>query len=253
MDPKDPRSTLVWHFLRLVEGLSPEAFVMENVKALGVLKKWSGVRHSLVQRFESLGYSVSVNILTASHYGVPQARERVFFVGLKGGKGELRLRRQKPTSVRSILETLPPPGQSPNLGACRARIVPAKRPVLRRSPYAGMLFNGQGRPIDLSAACNTLPASMGGNRTPIVDEMELRQGAEPWVVGYHARLISGGMLEAVAPERLRRLSVTEASLLQCFPRGYVFAGSQCSQYRQIGNAVPPPLAQAVAQALLEIL
>ena len=49
----------------------------------------------------------------------------------------------------------------------------AKNPVLRRSPYAGMLFNGAGRPLSVDKYSSTLPASMGGNKTPIVDEDEI--------------------------------------------------------------------------------
>jgi DNA (cytosine-5)-methyltransferase 1 len=141
-------------------------------------------------------------------------------------------------------------GVAPNLGVCGAKVVPAKRPVLRRSPFAGMLFNGQGRPIDLRSAVNTLPATMGGNRTPIVDEAELREGRPPWVAEYHARLLRGLPPLAAAPGRLRRLTVTEAALLQTFPAEFRFEGSQSSRYAQIGNAVPPLLAEAVARQLL---
>src|SRR5205085_9942403 len=110
------------------------------------------------------------------------------------------------------------------------------------SPFAGMLFNGQGRPIDLRSTVNTLPASMGGNRTPIVDEDELRHHEAPWVVQYHARLMKGLPPLDKAPERLRRITVTEAAMLQTFPSEFTFEGRQNSQYTQIGNAVPPLLA-----------
>ena len=85
---------------------------------------------------------------------------------------------------------------------------------------------------------------------PIVDEEELRRGAQPWVVGYHARLLQGGAPLSEAPGRLRRLTVTEAALLQTFPETYRFHGAQNSQYTQIGNAVPPLLAEAVARRVL---
>jgi DNA (cytosine-5)-methyltransferase 1 len=200
-----------------------------------------------------LGYVVQVHLLDARAYGVPQGRQRVFFIGTAADLPPVRC--VPPTVGRTrtageVLRGLPPPGVAPNLGVCGAKVVPAKRPVLRRSPFAGMLFDGQGRPIDLRSAVNTLPASMGGNRTPIVDEAELREGAAPWVAEYHARLLRGLPPLRSAPNRLRRLTVTEAALLQTFPADFRFEGSQSSQYAQIGNAVPPLLAEAVAWPLL---
>jgi DNA (cytosine-5)-methyltransferase 1 len=66
---------------------------------------------------------------------------------------------------------------------------------------------------------------------------------------YHARLLRGRPPLASAPDRLRRLTVTEAALLQTFPADFRFEGRQNSQYAQVGNAVPPLLAEAVARAL----
>jgi DNA (cytosine-5)-methyltransferase 1 len=112
-----------------------------------------------------------------------------------------------------------------------------------------LLFNGSGRPLELDAPAKTLPASMGGNATPIVDEAELRDGAAPWVVAYHARLLEGGRPYKRAPSRLRRITVQEAAALQTFPPDWEFCGPQVAQYRQIGNAVPPNLAYHVALAV----
>jgi DNA (cytosine-5)-methyltransferase 1 len=117
----------------------------------------------------------------------------------------------------------------------------------------GLLFNGSGRPLDLDAPARTLPASMGGNATPIVDQLELGAGESPWVVDYHRRLLGGRPPLKRAPQRLRRLTVEEAAALQSFPSGFRFFGTPASQYRQIGNAVPPRLARALARSLLRQL
>jgi DNA (cytosine-5)-methyltransferase 1 len=256
MDPDDPRSSLTWEMVRFVKALRPQAFVLENVKALAVSRRWEKVRRRLLAAFGEVGYKVVTHVLDARDYGVPQGRERVFFVGTLAGLPPVRTIPGMTSQLRTageVLRSLPPPGTAPNIGVCKAKVVPAKRPVLRRSPFAGMLFNGQGRPIDLSSTVNTLPATMGGNRTPIVDEDELRLDEPSWVVQYHARLLRGEPPLAVAPARLRRLTVTEAALLQTFPPDFVFTGSQSAQYAQIGNAVPPALAEAVARALLRCL
>jgi DNA (cytosine-5)-methyltransferase 1 len=73
------------------------------------------------------------------------------------------------------------------------------------------------------------------------------------VAAYHARLLRGLPPLAAAPARLRRLTVTEAALLQTFPADFRFEGRPSSRYAQIGNAVPPLLAEAVARQLLRSL
>jgi len=255
MDPNDPRSELIWEFFRVVSEKKPLVFVMENVKALAVLDKWKVIRELIVSRFQSLGYNVGFKVLNASHYGVPQKRERVFFIGtLHGSASDFFPKPIKNTlSVRDALKKLPPYGQPGNDNICKAAITPAKSPIMRASPYAGMLFNGCGRPIHLESPSPTLPASMGGNKTPIIDQKALESKEKNWVEDYHAQLIGGGNPLTFAPSYLRRLTVEECSLIQSFPNNYIFCGSQSSKYCQIGNAVPPLLAFHVAKKIKSLL
>ncbi len=126
---------------------------------------------------------------------------------------------------------------------------------MRKSPFAGMLFNGAGRPVRIDGYCSTLAASLGGNKTPIIDEEELDQNKESWVIKYHADLMNGENPRTFqdAPKRLRRLTVAEASLLQTFPSDYEFCGSQSSIFRQIGNAVPCNLSYNIAKMMMDCL
>ena len=99
---------------------------------------------------------------------------------------------------------------------------------------------------------------MGGNRTLIVDQDHLDHGEdpdyEPWIVGYHRHLRAGGEVTTQIPAHLRRITVEEAAILQGFPTGVRWQGaSLSSRYRQIGNAVPPPLAAAVARTVASML
>ena len=246
MDPNDPRSRHVWEFFRVVEHVAPKAFVMENVKALAANKRWAEVRKELQAHAERLGYRTRILLLNAADYGVPQQRERMFLIGTTDAivpRPQITVNRK---TVREAFSLLPRYGTPGNDSLCKAIITPAKRPILRKSPFAGMLFNGQGRPINLEMPALTLPASMGGNRTPIIDQQSLENFEKPWVIGYHKKLTETGKIAATIPNRLRRLTVEEAALLQNFPIGMQFAGSQCSKFRQIGNAVPPGLAYAVA-------
>lgn len=253
MNANDPRSKHVWEFFRVVEHIQPIAFVMENVKALGKNRRWKDTRIALQKKAEQLGYQTRLLLLNSADYGVPQQRERMFLVGIKGRTMAIPPIHKKRTSVREALSTLPSYNTIGNNSLCKAIITPAKSPVLRKSPFAGMLFNGQGRPIDLDSPSPTLPASMGGNRTPIIDQNNLTNGSQHWVVNYHAHLLNGGGIASSIPSHLRRLTVEEAAHIQGFPIGMEFAGSQCAKFTQIGNAVPPPLAKAVASTLKKII
>ncbi len=260
MDPNDPRSRHVFDFLGLVNRIRPKAFVMENVAALARNKRWGEIIRTL-QDAATEDYKVSLVVLNASHWGVPQARERMFLIGVPQDGPDFVLPDpptvETPPTVRDALLKLPPVGSPGNDSLCTAIITLAKKPVLRRSPYAGMLFNGQGRAMNLDRPAPTLPATMGGNRTPIVDDGHLHGSSEPWIVSYHKRVFEEHLpafeaLPADAP--LRRLTVQEAAVLQSFPCDLEWQGRQSAQFRQIGNAVPPllafHLAAAVANSLL---
>jgi DNA (cytosine-5)-methyltransferase 1 len=254
MAPDDPRSGLLWEFVRVVKATRPRAFVLENVSALATLPRWAPLRARLLSALAGPGYNVRPHLLDAQHFGVPQRRERAFLVGTAKGLPPWSpppLTTDRPRTAGEALRGLPPPDEPGNEGPCPARVVPARGPVFEhRTAYGGYLFNGQGRPVELARPCQTLCASLGGNRTPIVDEDELREGAPPWVEWYRRHLGGGGAPLAEAPARLRRLTLTEAALLQGFPPTFAFAGPPSSQWRQVGNAVSPALAEAVARSLL---
>ena len=262
MDEADQRSQLVWSYADVISTVLPKAFIMENVKALGELEKWKGVRTRLMERFRGLGYSVNLIVVNASDFNVPQSRERVFVIGFKGDRTlvpnlELMIEpyKQKAPTVRQALKVLDRAGEGNNRDTCNAKITLAANPVLRKSAYAGMLFNGLGRPTRLDGYCATLPASMGGNKTPIIDEKELYEGKDPWVVSYHERIMKDPSSAEFkpAPDFLRRMTVAEAAILQTFPIDYHFCGSQSSKFTQIGNAVPCNLGFAIASMVIDVL
>lgn len=256
----DPRSQLVKSYMRAVEVVQPRCFVMENVKALGTLTKFKQVRDELRSYAAQLGYRTELLIFNAKNFGVPQARERVFFVGFKREENiefDKRAERYfKPhVSTLEAIRHLGPQGTEKNPKTCNAVVTIAERPVMRRSPYAGMMFNGLGRPLNPAVPCATLPASMGGNKTPIIDERQFYGDGKSWVEEYHAHLMAGGSSFGMhdTPDYIRRLTLEEARILHTFPEGYDFAGGKSATYRQIGNAVPCDLAYAVAQITIDVL
>ncbi len=256
MDPNDPRSRHVFDFLAMVQRVKPKAFVMENVKALARNKRWAGTISDVRSKAKEIGYKTYLEVLNSADFGVPQTRERMFLIGFKDS--DIEYEYPAPTvadhiGVAEALKDLPHIGKPGNDQTCKAKVTAAKDPILRQSPFAGMLFNGQGRPMDMNRPAPTLPASMGGNRTPIVDQDTLDTGAKQWVVNYHDELMNGGEAATKIPERLRRISVQEAAAIQSFPRDMPWRGSQSSRYQQIGNAVPPKMAFAVAHSVANAL
>jgi len=263
MDPTDPRSRHVWTFVENIERIKPKAFVMENVGALGKLDKWKDIRTGILFKLRSLGYATNFVIINAKDYGVPQSRERIFFIGFKTASNNLNLNldlmldpyQQKSLTLKTTLLKLDKAGTGNNTGQCNAKITLAKNPIMRKSPFAGMLFNGLGRPLDINGYSSTISASMGGNKTPIVDEEELYFDKDNWIIEYHKKLSNGIARPELVdiPKSVRRITVEEAALIQTFPIGYKFSGSQSSKFKQIGNAVPCNLSQQVAKMVFDRL
>lgn len=260
MDPDDERSKLIWNYLDVIERVRPKLFVMENVKALGTLEKWKPVRDRYFERATELGYHCNHFLLNSSDFGVSQNRERVFFIGSQkeyepmAFLRELNKLKRSPLSLRQLLSSLPPAGSEGNPLTCTAKITLASNPVMRKSPYAGMIFNGLGRPLNLDGVSATLPASMGGNKTPIIDSKLLEDPeVHDWVIDYHAKLWNKEEEPQFgpAPERLRRLTIVESAAIQSFPIDYKFQGSKSAIYTQIGNAVPCKLAECIAKAIIK--
>lgn len=241
---KDERDMLP-SYLRALELLQPSAFLMENVPGLVVGDRLLYLGE-VIRAMRSLGYMVEWRVLSAVDYGVPQKRRRLFVIGMR----DCAFRFPRPThgpgtdaSFVTVDDVLPPhPVGEPNM----AVVTYAKKPDLRPSPYDGLMFNGGGRPINRKEPSHTILASAGGNKTHFFDDLGV-------VSEYHRHLMAGEEPRVGTVPGARRLTTVESALLQTFPHYTTFVGPRSVQYRQIGNAVPPALARAVAQALAEQL
>ena len=235
-------------FIRVIEEVRPRAFLMENVPGLGAAGRVSYFT-AVLSALRELQYTVSSEVLNAADFGVPQKRRRLFVVGLLNADRPCEFpspshgpRAKRPyVNVGAVLDPRVCLGErNPSV------VVYAKRPDLRPSPYDGHLFNGGGRPIDLSAPCHTILASAGGNKTHFLD-------TQAEVPPYHVHLRDGGKPRHGTLPGSRRITVTESALVQTFSKSMNFAGSRSSQYTQVGNAVPPRLAKSLGFALVNAL
>jgi len=233
-------------FFRALMAIQPDAFICENVAGLetGVTAPYF---RALLKVFrDELRYDVRYRVLDAADFGVPQHRRRLFMVGTRGAAFEWPTpthgpNADEPWRTAGDVLTAEPIGE-PNSSI----VTYAKRPQVRPSPFDGLLFNGGGRAVDLSAPARTILASAGGNKTPFYD-------VEGVVPPYHAHLCRGGKPRGGLVSGARRLTVAECAALQSFPHDMAFVGARSSQYTQVGNAVPPLLAEVVGRAVFDTI
>jgi len=232
---------MIPEFTRCLKEVQPEAFIMENVPGL-LLSRTRPYFDSVLVRLADCGYHLNWAVLNAADYGVPQKRRRLFVLGSRGS--QLRfpapthgVNGNQPHAVALAVLGDKPVGEAP---CCAVRY--AKNPDLRPSPYAGHVYNGGGRPIDPAGPCHTVLASSGGYKTHWIDTL----GVAP---EYHAHLRAGGAPRDGEVPGARRLSVEECAIIQTFPSELVFAGKRSSQYKQVGDAVPPDLGFMVGSSV----
>lgn len=258
---RNPNNWLFLQYTRLVEELTPDWIVFENVIGLAETEKGSFLI-AIIDSFEKIGYRISCFILNAVEYGVPQRRRRLFIIGSRHGKAVQPPSSSinKPISVSDAIGDLP---HLPN-GASFEELPYSK---LTHSEYAEIMRNGRqtcGSHLVTKNADHIIKRyahiPQGGNWENIPEELmqnyadrsrchtgiyyRLKDDSPSIVVGNFRK----NML--IHPHQDRGLSVREAARLQSFPDDYRFAGSIGFQQQQVGNAVPPLLAKAVFDCLL---
>jgi DNA (cytosine-5)-methyltransferase 1 len=217
----DERNKLYLELLRVLKDKQPKFFVAENVK--GILSLNQGkVFDLIISDFKKAGYQVKYKVLNAADFGVPQTRQRVIILGVRNNVN-LNLEYPEPTHEENI--TLFDQKKSwVSIGEALSNIPePEELHNLSNHTYSKfkLKFNGYlgNRKIDSTKPAPTVTA----------------RGDE-----------KGGVVVLHHPNNHRRMSVRELALTQSFPIDFVFEGNNSSAYRQIGNAVPPLLAFAIA-------
>ena len=216
-DPADERNALYVHLLRVVKRVMPRHVVCENVVGFSENRNRRAFE-ALRGGLRRLGYDVSVRILDAADYGVPQHRKRVFLVAVLDGRADW------------VFECLRPQSPVPDVRAAFAGLS-----ATREKSSISHVFMKHGKGV--TAKLRYLRP--GG---PISYRRLVFGTPAPTLIAGHRAL-------PVHPTQPRAISIREAARLQGFADSYVFEGSNSSQISQVANAVPPPLAMAIGRAL----
>lgn len=251
-------------FIRMIDYIRPRFFVMENVKGImsAPLKhvplserdesdpdqRLGTVLDVILSEFDKLGYKTVYGVLDAVNYGVPQFRERFVLIGSRDNEEiflpiptHFQMHQNKEyqwKTVRCVIEDL-----EFDHGEC-ATLSEERLKFLKMVPEGG---NWRDLPEDM------IPVAMGG---------AYKSGGGK--VGFYRRLsydqpsptvVTSPVQKATMmchPTQNRPLSVKEYARIQQFPDDWVFTGTTAAKYRQIGNAVPVGLAEAIGKAVLSV-
>lgn len=251
---EDIRNKLYKSFVSFVEFFSPEMFVMENVP--NILSIGEGmVREAILADFRSLGYNVKYKVLTASDYGVPQNRRRAIFVGAKNGDFEFPVPSVKnKVTVSQALSDLPE--CSVNNGSEYEKPEQSTYQKWARSRSNGIYNHEITEHNERTQHIISLVPD-GGNYRDLPEEYRnTRKVHIAWTRLNSQKpsiTIDTGHRHHFHYCFNRIPTVRECARLQSFPDNYVFLKSRTSQYKQVGNAVPPLMAAAIAEEIKRTL
>jgi len=251
-DPEDPRNKLYSGFVKAVSTIRPSYFVMENVPTIGSPSN-RPLFNSIIEDFQNLGYAVTADVLLASQFGVPQNRRRMFIVGSSADNALINfpIASSRFVTTKEAISDLPENSQSDG----------SEYMSTAQSDYqtqvrinAHSVFNHQ--VTDHSARTQEVIAQVpdGGNYKDLPERFRgIRNVNIAWTRLNSEKpsfTIDTGHRHHFHYKYNRVPTARESARLQSFPDTFQFLGSKTSQLKQIGNAVPPLLAKALADNIL---
>ncbi|MDI9334547.1 MAG: DNA (cytosine-5-)-methyltransferase [Cytophagales bacterium] len=244
---EDARGTLFFEFARAVKEIQPLICVGENVR--GLLNHDNGkTLEGMVSVLDELGYDVlTPRVLKAVHHRVPQKRERLLIVGLRKGAG-LKFDFPKAQKELYTMKDALKKGRlfDTDVPKSEGQTYPLKKKQIMDIVPPGGYWRDL--PLDIQKSYMMKSFFMGGGKTGMArrlswDEPSLTLTCNP----------AQKQTERCHPEHTRPLTVREYARIQTFPDAWQFEGSISSCYKQIGNAVPVNLAQAIGQSVVKSL
>lgn len=279
-DPKDPRNSLFMDYMRFVKSFMPSFFIMENVPGILSAKTRNGELVQDVIKFvaSEIGYNVHQMVLNAANYGVPQSRMRVFFVGIKQifPFDPSRLTpvpfSTPQVTIREALSDLPvlkagEGDESMDYATeptneyqrwCRQGVEKVENHITMR--HTQRLID-RFRCIKWGESLADVPEEhkqrKRGDASQISGKTYAQNNMRPFPDKPSPTIPASFQSNFVHPLYDRNYTAREGARLQSFPDAYIFKGKRTtmswekslSQYQQIGNAVPPLLAKALARMI----
>lgn len=265
----DPRNSLYKSFVRIVEHLQPKILVMENVP--GLVKLYNGkIKDEVIKNFTDIGYNVNSQQLLACDYGVPQIRKRVFFVGLNKeyfNSDEMFFRFPVPThgeglipywTAKDAISDLPYLSETllgPEVLDYTNKPENSYQEIMRKKSH--LVYNHVATIHTEKTRRIISMVPNGGNYKDLPKELwSTRKVNIAWTRMNSNKpcfTIDTGHNHHFHYEFNRVPTVRESARIQSFPDDFVFYGIKTSQLKQVGNAVPPILAQAIASQIKVLL
>ena len=249
----ESRNHLYLEFFRTVNIVRPKFFLIENVRGLVSANKGAFVK-DIIERFGGVGYNVSYKILNASDYGVPQNRQRVFFVGLLEGEFEFPEKFDYKVSTKEAIMDLIQSNEDAN----------QKYSTPSKNEYQKLMRNGKktvkNHEVTIHNEQTTNVISMvpnGGNIKSLPPEYwnirKYNKAFQRMNSKLPSNTIDTGHRNYFHYEANRIPTARESARIQSFPDSFEFLGTKGSQYKQVGNAVPPLLAKVLAEKIKSYL
>lgn len=250
---EDERNLLFKEFVRIVDETKPRIIILENVTGL-VAKKNQVILKQIFKHFEKLGYNMDARVLSAEEFGVPEKRRRTIIMGVKGGeclfpvathgtRAKLKVR-----TVKEVFKNLKAKnGKIYNHDTTQAQI----KNALDRER---LKFIPAGKGIRYEEDEQALPKKLryGVDWSKLREKRFRQTRLQRLPLNEPSPTILTARTSYYHPVEHRYLTPREAAACQSFPNDFVFHGSQTAIFRQIGNAVPPLLAEALGQVIKKI-
>lgn len=256
----DPRNLLTQSYLELVEKIAPSAVVIENVPNMLTMGKGRFAKN-IVRGLERIGFDVVICKLNSAEFGVPQNRKRVFFIATNKQSFEVAsLTKKKVARKLTTYDALSDlPLLENNLGESEALydIEPLNNYQKLMRENACKLRNHVAVDHKLKTKMIISMVSDGGNYKDLpVEYQNTRKVNIAWTRMNSKKpcfTIDAGHNHHFHYKANRVPTVRECARIQSFPDDFIFLGKRTSQYRQVGNAVPPILASKIAESILEVM
>lgn len=285
-DKYDPRNSLFMEFLRFVKHYQPKFFVIENVTGILSMKTMNGesVKDVIQYEFLAAGYNLSISVLNAAEFGVPQNRIRVFFIGLRkdipyrkdkiAPKGFLFGKQQ--VTIEDAIMDLPQieAGQGIDFSQYSCDPITEYQKWIRNGSegiYNHISMRHTARLVErfsqiehgqsVADVSIQYQQRQRGDASRVSGKIYSQNNMKPYPNKPSPTVPASFQSNFIHPYINRNFTAREGARLQSFPDTYVFYGKRTtmsweknlSQYQQIGNAVPPLLAKGVADAVSKYL